>query len=62
MKTLTHILATLTTILGVPIIWHTIMPTTAHWMTDAQIGFAVLLFIILASGYTVSWLSLNNKI
>lgn len=62
MKTITNILATITTIIGVPLIWHTIMPQSAHWMTGTQIGFAIMLFVILASGYTVCWLSLNNKI
>lgn len=62
MTTLARFLATLTTILGVPLIWHAIMPTSSHWMTNSQIAFSLLLFIISATGYTVCWLSLNNKI
>lgn len=62
MTTLARILATLTTILGVPLIWHAIMPTSSHWMTNAQIVFTLLLFVISATGYAVCWLSLSNKI
>ena len=62
MATLARILATLTTILGVPLIWHAIMPASAHWMTDKQIVCTLPLFLISAVGYTACWLSLNNKI
>ena len=62
MSTIARILATLTTILGVPLIWHAIMPTSSHWMTNNQIVFTLLLFVISATGYAVCWLSLNNKI
>ena len=62
MTTLARILATLTTILGVPLIWHAIMPTSSHWMNNAQIAGSLPLFLISAIGYTVCWLSLNNKI
>ena len=62
MKTLTHILAVLTSLVGVPLLWHVIMPASSHWMNGAQIAGTLLLFIIFAIGYTVCWLSLNNKI
>ena len=62
MDTLARILATLTTILGVPLIWHAIMPTSSHWMTNGQIAYTLPLFLISVIGYTVCWLSLNNKI
>lgn len=62
MNTLARILATLTTILGVPLIWHAIMPTSSHWMNGSQIAGSLLLFLISAIGYTACWLSLNNKI
>lgn len=61
MNTLARILATLTTILGVPLIWHAVMPTSSHWLTNVQIAFTLLLFIISSVGYTACWLSLNNK-
>ena len=62
MTTPARILATLTTILGVPLIWHAIMPTSAHWMNGSQIAGTLPLFLISVIGYTVCWLSLNNKI
>lgn len=62
MTTLARILATLTTILGVPLIWHAIMPASSHWMNGAQIAGTLPLFLISAIGYTVCWLSLNDKI
>ena len=62
MTTISRILATLTTILGGPLIWHAIMPESYHWMTNAQIAGTLPLFLISAIGYTVCWLSLNDKI
>lgn len=62
MTTHARILATLTTILGVPLIWHAIMPTSSHWMTNSQIACSLMLFIISTTGYIACWLSLNNKI
>lgn len=62
MNTLARILATLTTILGMPLIWHAIMPASSHWMTKGQIVFTLLLFIISATGYATCWLSLNDEI
>ncbi|MBR5887982.1 MAG: hypothetical protein IKZ07_07230 [Akkermansia sp.] len=62
MKALARILATLTTILGGPLIWHAIMPESSHWMNRAQIAGTLPLFLIFAIGYTACWLSLNNKI
>lgn len=62
MNTLARILATLTTILGVPLIWHAIMPASSHWMTQGQIACSIPFTLISAIGYSVCWLSLNNKI
>lgn len=62
MTTLARILSTLTTILGVPLIWHAIMPESSHWMNGAQIAGTLSLFLIFAIGYTACWLSLNDKI
>lgn len=62
MKTLTNILAKVTTILGLPLIWHTIMPSSVCWMHSGQIAGAITLFLIFAISYGVCFLSLNDKI
>ena len=62
MKTLTYILAVLTSLVGVPLLWHALMPVSAHWMQGTQIGASFMFFILTSIGCVACWLSLNNKI
>ena len=62
MKTLSTILAVLTSLVGVPLLWHAIMPASSHWMNGPQIAGSLTLFIIFAIVYAACRLSLNNKI
>jgi hypothetical protein len=56
MESLNRILATTTTILGVPLIWHAVMPSSVCWMTREQICGTFLLFLLTSAAYIACWI------
>ena len=60
MKSINRILATTTTILGVPLIWHAVMPLSVCWMNHEQIYGTFFLLLLTASAYIGCWIVKNE--
>lgn len=60
MKYLDRILVTTATILGVPLIWHAVMPLSVCRMNCEQIYGTFLLFLLTTGAYIALWIVKNE--